>query len=59
MMALRIYWHFSLAKKVSSDVNPNVISCNMQIILATGMSQNNTPRGKRKKTGSYWIGRRE
>jgi len=51
MMALRNYWHFSVAKKISIDVEPNVISCNMHIILVNRMSQNNTPRRKQRKKG--------
>ena len=58
-MAVGIYCHFSLAKKIESDVEPNVISCNMLIVLVTGVFQNNTPRGKRRNTGSYWVGRRK
>jgi hypothetical protein len=58
-MVVRIYWHFSLAKKIESDVEPNVISCNMLIVLVTGVFQNNTPRVKRRNTGSYCAGRRE
>jgi hypothetical protein len=49
-MAVRIYWQFSLAKKISSDVEPNVISCNMQIILASGTPQEGN-EGKLEVTG--------
>jgi hypothetical protein len=58
-MAVGIYWHFSLAKKIENDMQPNVISCNMLIVLVTRLFQNNTPRRKRRNTGNYWVGRRE
>jgi hypothetical protein len=40
-MVVRIYWHFSLSKKISRDVKPNNISCEVLIIRATGVFQNN------------------